>query len=171
VTGGESAGAYFALFTAAIAKNKKYYDLFHIDFLYKDIFDVKAAVLICGALDLASLPESKFPCMTLFLQAYTGFTKKELKNKTPNEKLSSGSGVLAIGENFPPCVIIAAKKDLLKEQSDRLQKRFEELRIPHLYLLAGGGVLSLHAFPIAADTKRGRKLINKTLEFLQNNIK
>ncbi len=161
--GGESAGGYFIFYMATMAKDHTLYDKLGIDFKHRDEFDVKAVVSNCGAIDFATLIDSKFFGMKYMINAFTGYSHKEIRANLDKDEIKILSPV--VKESFPPTMLICAKSDFLKVESYAMAKKFDELGVTYK-LHETGGILSMHAFPLATIEKRGKACLKDTIEFI-----
>ena len=165
VLAGESAGAYFCTYIAAILKNKNLFDELGISFKYKDIFNIKALVLFNGAYNAISLADSTFPNMNLYLEAFFGISGEKMKQNI--EKCFYFSPINFINENFPPSVVVQGKYDKLAIETKHLIKIFEEKNIPYQSFV-GVGIFGFHAFCIATRYKQPKMILDKTFKFIDN---
>lgn len=162
--GGESAGSYFIFYMAMMALDHGMYDKLGIDFKHRDDFKVTAMISNCGAINFETLADNKFPGMKYMINAFTGYSHKEIKANLDKEEIRILSP--EIHEGFPPTMLIYASKDYLKTESFAVAKRFDELRIPyHLYECTG--IISQHAWAIATCVKKGRECLNETIAFVK----
>ncbi|MDD4315650.1 MAG: alpha/beta hydrolase [Clostridia bacterium] len=165
VVGGESAGAYYSAFVAAVTKNRDLYDKLGISFKYRDSFDINACILLNGALDHSSMASSRFPNMTTFLNSFFDMTKKELLDPANGEKTLLFSPVNFIDSSFPPTVVGEGRYDGLKRESKAALKKLNELGIKHTSFMAEG-IVGIHGFCLASNTKEGKRCFKISLDFV-----
>jgi acetyl esterase/lipase len=168
VVGGESAGAYFSAFVAAATKRPSLFDEMGISFKYRDIFDIKACILLNGAFDAERLTASRFPNMATFLTSHFDMSRKEIAKG--GEKTKYFSPVAYVDEKFPPTVIGEGKYDGLKKESTAAKQRLAELGIKHTSFMATG-LVGIHGFCLAVNTKEGKRCFEHTLEFIKDTLK
>ena len=169
VLAGESAGGYYILECAALAKDKCLYDKLGIDFRHRDSFDVKALVSHCGCFDLKNLldkskPQSKFFDMELMACSFLGMDPDEARAylETPEGALSYPH----VTEAFPPAFIISAAKDWLRFEAYDLAEQYEKAGIRY-GTFEGTGIISQHAWTIATIVEKGRECFEKSYDFVK----
>jgi acetyl esterase/lipase len=168
VLAGESAGGYYILECAALAKDKTLFDTLGIDFRHRNEFDVRALVSHCGCFDLKNLldkskPQSKFFDMQLMACSFLGMDPDEAIAflETPEGSLSYPH----ITEAFPPAFIISASKDWLRFEAYDLAKQYEAAGLKY-ETFEGTGIISQHAWTIATIVEKGRECFLKSYEFV-----
>lgn len=169
VLAGESAGAYFCSYIAAISKNKQLYNEMNICFKYRDTFDVKACVLLNGAVDVERMATSTFLNMGLFLNAFFNMPRKALLKEENKEKLKYFSPMNFIDEKFPPSMVVMGAHDELAQDSYNLIEVFKKFNIKHDQFLAKG-LIGIHGFSLACKTKEGGQCLEKTMTFLKEHV-
>ena len=165
---GESAGGYFITYMAAMSLDHTLYDKLGIDFKHRDEFKVNALVSNCGAVDFGRLIDNKFLGIKYMINAFTGFSHKEIRANLDKDEIKILSP--EVKEGFPPTMLIYAKNDFLKTESFALQKRFDEIGTPYRMHCAEG-ILSMHAFPLATIEKRGKACLDDTVDFISQYAK
>ena len=172
VLAGESAGGYYILECAALAKDKSLFDTLGIDFRHRDAFDVKALVSHCGCFDLKNLideskPQSKFFDINLMVCSFLGMDLSEAKAylETPEGALSYPR----VTKDFPPAFIVSAAKDHLRFEAYDLAKQYEDAGIRY-ETFEGTGIISQHAWTIATIVEKGRDCFNKAYDFVMSII-
>lgn len=161
---GESAGGYFIAYMAAMALDHTLYDKLGIEFKHRDDFKVTALISNCGAVDINRLIDSKFPGMKYMLNAFTGYSHKEIRAGKDKDEIKILSPYVTKG--FPPTMLIYAARDYLRFESFAMEEQFKELGVPYA-MFKGEGIISMHAFPIATIEKRGKECLRQTLEFVK----
>ncbi len=161
---GESAGAFFVYYIAAVAKDRSLYDKLGIDFKYRDAFDVTAAISICGVSDLHRAIDTKFPDIKLMVNCFTDASLDDLRNKKEDEKIKLLSP--PVDGNVPPSVLIYATHDALRGETLYLKEKLDEHGVPNV-LLKADGVISAHAWAIMPLFKKSRLLLDETEKFLK----
>lgn len=166
IVAGESAGGYLAFYTAAFSKDRSLYDRLHVSFRYRDLFDVKAVVSVCGIGRTEDAAVSGFPGIALMLRSFFGKTKQERDLLPEAEKRLLDPPVNA---KVPPSVLIYAVKDPLKTATLRLAETLKQFEVPCL-LLKADGLISRHALAIAPLFRKSRQLLRETHLFLDSVI-
>ena len=131
-------------------------------------FKVSALVSNCGAVDFGRLIDNKFLGIKYMINAFTGFSHKEIRANLDKDEIKILSP--EVKEGFPPTMLIYAKNDFLKTESFALQKRFDEIGTPYRMHCAEG-ILSMHAFPLATIEKRGKACLDDTVDFISQYAK
>lgn len=162
--GGESAGSYFIFYMAMTSLDHSYYDKLGIDFKHRDEFKVSAMISNCGAINFDTLVDNKFPGIKYMMNAFTGYSYKEIKENKDKEEIKILSP--RIIEGFPPTMLIYASKDYLRSESFAAAKEFDRLGVPYKFY-EGTGIISQHAWPIATCVKKGRECLNETMSFVK----
>lgn len=162
---GESAGGYFVAETSVFSYNKDLLDRIGLKFKHRDEFSVSANIINCGAFDIVSLVDNEFPNMRLMIESYTNLTASIIREGAETEKIKLLSPSSFINEKFPPTFIIYAAKDKLQTESFKMDELLTKFNVPHA-MYKGEGIISMHAFPLATNTKRGKDCYNKTLDFI-----
>lgn len=162
--GGESAGSYFIFYMAMMSLDHTLYDKLGIDFKHRDEFKVTAMISNCGAINFETLVDNKFPGIKYMMNAFTGYSYKEIKENLDKEEIQILSP--RIIEGFPPTMLIYASNDYLRSETFAVAKRFDELGVPYR-LYEGTGIISQHAWAIATCVKKGRECLNETIDFVK----
>lgn len=169
VLAGESAGAYFASYLAAIAKDNSLYDKLGINFKYRDTFDVNACVLLNGAYDAKELAGIRFINMKTFIYCYYGVNAKEILKNPDDERFEYFSPIKFIGSNFPPTVVGRGRHDGLDAESERLVKLFEKKGIKYVSFMAEG-LIGIHGFCLAVNVKEGKRCFEEMFSFVKEEL-
>ena len=125
---GDSAGGHILSLFCAMCANPEYAAKY--SFKTPEGFMPKAIALNCGVYDFDFQNESAGSTMTLM-------KKYILPKKGTAEELYEISTVNYITWQFPPCYIMTANEDFLKEQPNGLMQKLEEAGVPYVYKLYG----------------------------------
>lgn len=125
---GDSAGGHILSLFCAMCANPEYAAKY--SFKTPEGFMPKAIALNCGVYDFDFQNESAGSTMTLM-------KKYILPKKGTEEELYEISTVNYITWQFPPCYIMTANEDFLKEQPNGLMQKLEEAGVPYVYKLYG----------------------------------
>ena len=172
VLAGESAGGYYIMMLAAMAKDKSLFDSLGIEFRHKDEFDVKVLVSHCGCFDLPNLLDdrklqSKFPDIKMMASTYLGKPQDEAK-----EYLKTGAGQLSyphVTADFPPAFIVWAERDYLRYEAFDLIETYRSLGIPYCEYKASG-IIGNHAWSIATVVEKGRECFRCAYDFVMKQL-
>lgn len=172
VLAGESAGGYYIMMLAALAKDKSLFDKLNLTFKHKDEFDVKCLVSHCGCYDLKNLIDrdklqSKFPDMKMMVTSFLGKNVSEAKSylETDDGRLSYPH----ISADFPPAFIIWACRDYLRYEAFDMIEKYKEYGIDYEEFEANG-IIGNHAWSIATVVEPGRECFRKALDFVNKHI-
>lgn len=165
--GGESAGSYFIFYVAMMSLNHELFDRLNVEFRHKDEFAVSAMISNCGAINFDTLVDNKFPGIKYMINAFTGYSHKEIREGGDREEIRILSPQIC--EGFPPTMLIYASNDHLQSESFAVAKRFDELGVPYAFY-KGTGIISQHAWPIATCTKKGKDCLAKTMQFVKRYV-
>ena len=122
---GDSAGAHILSLFCIMCTNPSY--AANYSFNPPENFCPKAVALNCGVYNLSTERAG------VLLQ----IKKDILPRKGIEEELYSVSPIHFIDKNFPPCYIMTANEDFLRDQTEELEKKLKELAIPYTYTLYG----------------------------------
>ena len=125
---GDSAGGHILSLFCAMCANPEYAAKY--SFKTPEGFMPKAIALNCGVYDFDFQNESAGSTMTLM-------KKYILPKKGTAEELYEISTVNYITWQFPPCYIMTANEDFLKEQPNGLMQKLDEAGVPYVYKLYG----------------------------------
>ncbi len=171
VLGGESAGAYFASYIAAITKNKELFSKNSIDFCRENEFKISSLVLINGAYSINEILKAKAPFCKSYVKAFFNLTNKDLKNKDILN-CNDYSPLNYIKNNFPPTIVIRGKYDAFDLGTKTLLKVLNDEEVEYS-LYTTKGVAGLHAVsivPISKDAIKAQKFTAEKLkEYLKDN--
>ncbi len=164
VIAGESAGAYFASYIAAITKDKSLYAQNNIDFQLKNEFEVKATVLINGAYGIEIL-KSKVPFCKSYMKAFFDLKNEDFKKEEILKK-KIFSPLNYIKNDFPQTVVIRGKYDIFDIGTKSLLETLDNEKVKYS-LYTTKGIAGLHAFsiiPISKDAVSAQYFTIKKLE-------
>lgn len=168
VIAGESAGAYFASFIAAITCDKSLYRQNSIDFQHINEFKVGCTVLINGAYSINEILKAKAPFCKTYVKAFFDLTNKDLKDKQVICK-QDFSPLGFIKNDYPPTVVIRGKYDAFDLGTKTLLNVLDSAGANYS-LYRTKGIAGLHAvciIPISKDAVRSQKFtVGKIKEYL-----
>lgn len=172
VIAGESAGAYFASYIAAITKNKSLYEQNNIDFRLKNEFEVGATVLINGAYSISEILQVKAPFCKTYVKAFFDLKNADLKKEEIIKK-EIFSPLNFIKNDFPKTIVIRGKYDIFDIGTRTLLKILDAEKAEYS-LYTTKGIAGLHAFsiiPISKDAVSAQQFtIDKLEQYLQENV-
>lgn len=151
---GESAGAYFALYIAAITRDKSLYQQYNIDFRRKSGFDVRALALINGSYRVQDILQANAPFVRQYVKAFFNLNNRDLKNNAVINRLEFNP-VDYINADFPKCVVIGGKHDVFGRGTRTLLRVLTEQEARHSVHMVTG-FAGLHAVSISLLTSRAR---------------
>lgn len=125
---GDSAGGHILSLFCVMCSNPEY--AARHSFKVPEGFMPKAVALNCGAYDMN--PESNPTGNTLSLMK-----GDILPNKGTDEEFRAISPVNFITEKFPPCFVMTANQDFLKDQASALMEKLDEAGAQYVYKLYG----------------------------------
>lgn len=166
---GESAGAYFCAYLAAIAKNPSLYADLNIDFKYQNDFDVKCLILLNGAFDAQRLAVSKFLNMGLFLHSFFDMPREDLLKEKNKEKTKYFFPLNYINQNFPPCALVKGAHDELGQDTDSFARLLTDMGVPCVSATAKG-LVGIHGFCLAVKTKEGKRCLDIVMDFVNKTL-
>jgi acetyl esterase/lipase len=158
---GNSSGSQITSQVAAIETNPAYSRDLHISpALEKGA--LRGVILNCGAYDMASLKNVRFPFIRVGLWTYTGYRDW---TKFPN--IDQLSTIKHITSDFPPVFITAGDDDPLEPQSPPFAAELRRHNVPVTTLFwEGSGKKLQHDYQFELDRPEGRKAFNETAAFL-----
>lgn len=166
VVGGESAGAYFSTYIAAMTKQKQLYEQFNADFRHKNDFLVDSLVLINGAYNIEDIVKAKAPFKKTFVKAFFNLTNNDLKCKDIAQK-KQFSPLNYIESNFPKSVVIQGKYDVFGMGTKSLIKTFDEKSVDYSLLVAKG-IAGCHAVSIVPVSKNAICVQKQTIKIIKD---
>ena len=164
--GGESAGVYYAAFVAAIAKDKSILKKLNLPEMRHPEFDVKVNMFNCGAVDLKKMLLDGFPDVELMVEAYTGYSEKEIRAGKRDRELDEISPLSYIRGNFPPTFMIYGSLDSLRFNTFEMQKLMETYRIPHEVYCGRGLFYGQHTTAMILKSKKAFRIFDITLSYM-----
>ncbi len=166
IFGGESAGVYFGMILNFIANHKEVLDIMGLKFRHADEFKISANVFNCGAFDMRSLASSKFPNMDIMVESLTDIPVKDIREGLAEDRINVIYPEKFLDENFAPTFIICAEHDALIVDSYALKAKFDKLGVKNELLKCTGALYGRHAFAVSTVTPTGRKILEKTQDFV-----
>ena len=159
---GDSAGAHILSLYCLLCTNPEYAARYA--FKAPEGFAPKAVALNCGAYDFELIKSSTSNTMQLM--------KDVLPKKGSPEELYQISTVNHITEHFPPCYIMTANGDFLREQPESLKKILDEKQVPYVYKLYGDDTNPLgHVFHLNMRNEMGKLCNDAECEFFKSMMK
>ena len=121
---GDSAGAFYACFLAALQDSAALQELFECKFTAR----ITATVLNCGVYDMTAYLHKRSPLYKSVCKEFLGVPPK----KAVHSKYLDGINLLShVGQNFPSSFVIYAKKDVFcKGQGEQLVQKLQEQQVP-----------------------------------------
>lgn len=168
VISGESAGGYYIMYAAAVAKDKSLLEKAGLHFRHADDFTVTAIVDHCGCYNLPALlddnkKQSNFPDMKMFITSFLGMEEEEAKAwlQTPEGQFSYPHPTA----DFPPMFVIRCCRDWLRFEAMDLMEDLERLGVPY-GSFEGTGIIGNHAWSIATIVEKGRQCLRESFDFV-----
>lgn len=172
VVGGESAGAYFSSYIAAMTVDKSLYSQNNIDFRRKNEFKLSSVVLINGAFKSVDVLKVKAAFSRTFIKAFYDFKRANLKDKEILNENKLHCPFNFIDSSFPPSIVIRGKYDIFDSGSSKLIEIFEKQNVNHRVFLSKG-LAGLHAGTIVMNFRYSKKALKfiteKMIEFSNAN--
>ena len=157
---GDSAGAHILSLFCVMCSNPEYAATYK--FKVPEGFMPKAVALNCGVYDIN--PESQPTGSTLALMK-----KQILPNKGTDEEFRSISSVNFITEKFPPCYIMTANEDFLREQPKALMPKLDAAGVSYQYKLYGDDTNRLgHVFHLDMYNETGKLCNDEECAFFRS---
>ncbi len=157
---GDSAGGHILSLFCVMCSNSEYATKY--DFKVTEGFIPKAVALNCGVYDMN--PKNNLNERTLYLM-------KELilANNGTDEEFCLISSVNFITEKFPPCFVMTANKDFLKEEAPSLIAKLEENGVQYIYKLYGDeNNLLEHVFHLDMHNVTGKQCNDEQCAFFRS---
>ena len=164
--GGESAGAFYAAFVAAIAKDKTILKKLGLPAMRHSEFDVKVNMFNCGAVDLKKMLISGFPNAELMVEAYTGYSAKEIRAGKRDRELDEISPLSYIRSDFPPTFMIYGSWDSLRYNTFEMRQLMETYHIPHEVYRGRGLFYGQHTTAMILKSKKAFQIFDITLSYM-----
>ena len=159
---GDSAGAYYAAMLCAASVNPSLLEKLNIDIDIKP----RAAILNCGLYDVQKSLDGKM-LLDIDKRVFNQFTGKDVRFFDEYVYKDFCSPLNFINENFPPSLIIYAKKDVFcKGQSEAL---IEKLYDKNVYVKSffSQSFVANHCFSFMWKTRQAKQANELTLSFLK----
>ena len=160
---GDSAGGHILSLFCVMCSNPEYAAKYA--FKVPERFMPKAVALNCGVYNIN--PESQPAGSTLTLMK-----KSILPKGGTDEELRAISTVNFITEKFPPCYLMTANEDFLREQPKDLMEKLDAVGVPYVYKLYGDETNVLgHVFHLDMYNETGKLCNDEECAFFRNYIK
>lgn len=154
---GDSAGAQIIGLYAAMITNDAYGKTY--PFVYPKNLKIRALGMNCGKYNAIN-------------DAASGFFKDLMPHKGTEEEKRMISVVEHIGEAFPPCYILTANEDFLKEEPNDLIKVLKERGIEYDYKMYGSEDKPLyHVFHCDIKTEDAKQANDDEIQFFRKHLK
>lgn len=164
---GESAGGYYAMYAALMAKDKGLLPKLGLAPMRHTDYDVKACLLNCPCTDLKLTATSGFPAADLFMKAYVGRSLQEIKAGTCNAELAGKSPMTYVGADFPPTFLIYGQLDQLRFNALALADRLKEKGVDHFLYKSTGIFYGQHTTTMIFKGKKAFACFEAALAFLK----
>lgn len=159
---GDSAGGHILSLFCLLCTNPEYAAGY--DFKAPEGFVPKAVALNCGAYDFELIKSSASNTMQLMQDV--------LPKKGKPEEFYQISTANHITEHFPPCYIMTANEDFLREQPEPLKKALDEKKVPYVYKLYGDDSNPLgHVFHLDMRNETGKLCNDEECRYFKAMIK
>lgn len=157
---GDSAGGHILSLFCAMCANSEYAAKY--SFKMPEGFMPKAIALNCGVYDLQFQNQEAGSTMTLMKKCI-------LPQKGTAEELYEISTINYITPQFPPCYIMTANEDFLKEQPNGLMQKLDEAGVPYVYKLYGDEDNRLgHVFHLDMRNETGKICNDEECAYFRN---
>ena len=163
VVTGDSAGAFYACFLAALQDSAQLQELFEC----KLDTCVTAAVLNCGVYNLADYLKKRAPLYKSVCTEFLGVPPKMAQTS----KYLPGVNLFAhISEKFPPSFVIYAKKDVFcKGQGEKLLKKLQENNVA-FESIHSSTLFDNHTYSLVWRSRVAKKTNAQMLHFLNQHF-
>lgn len=155
---GDSAGGHILSLFCILCTNPDYAAKY--DFITPDSFVPKAVALNCGVYDVKLAVSG------------ASNTKKLMKDVLPGRGTPEEFGLISpvdhVTEKFPPCYIMTANEDFLKDQPKPLMEKLDQLHVPYKYKMYGdeSNVLG-HVFHLDMRDEIGKLCNDEQCEYFR----
>lgn len=164
---GESAGGYYAMYAALMAKNKSLLSRLGLAPMRHAEYDVKACILNCPCTDLKLTALSGFPAADLFMQAYVGRSLAEIKAGACDEELKEKSPLTYVEADFPPTFLIYGQLDQLRFNALALADRLKGKGVDHTLYKSTGIFYGQHTTTMIFKGKKAFTCFEAAMEFMR----
>lgn len=163
---GESAGGYYAMYAALMAKDKSLLNKLGLAPMRHGDYDVKACVLNCPCTDLKLTAVSGFPAADLFMQAFVSRSLADIKTGAFDAELSEKSPMTYVEASFPPTFLIYGQLDQLRFNALALAERLKEKGVPHTLYKSTGIFYGQHTTTMIFKGKKAFACFEAAMNFL-----
>lgn len=163
VTTGDSAGAFYACFLAALQDSEQLQELFEC----KIDARITATVLNCGVYDMTAYLDKKLAIYKSICVEFLGVPPQQ----AAKSKYVNGVNLVShVTEKFPPSFVIYAKQDVFcKGQAEKLLKKLRENNVP-VESVYSSTLLDNHTYSLVWSSKVAQQTNKKMLEFLNKHF-
>ncbi len=164
--GGESAGGYYAMYAALLAKDKYLLERLGFEPMHHSEYDVKACILNCPCTHLKLTALSGFPEAELFMNAYVNLSMDDIKKGNCNDVLDEKSPLTYVEDNFSPTFLIYGQFDKLRNNALALAERFKEKHVRHTLYKGTGIFYGQHTTHMIFKGKKAFKCFEQVMELI-----
>lgn len=164
VVTGDSAGAFYACFLAALQDSVELQELFEC----KIDARITATVLNCGVYDMTAYLDKKRPIYKSVCVEFLGVPPREA---VKSRYLKGVNLVSHVSEKFPPSFVIYAKRDVFcKGQAEKLLEKLHESNVP-VESVYSSTLLDNHTYSLVWRSKVAQQTNKQMIEFLNKHFK
>ncbi len=163
VVTGDSAGAYYACFLAALQDSE------YLQQLYECKLDatVTATVLNCGVYNMKMELKKKSPLINGVCRELTGM---DVEDAVESRYFKGLTLTTHITENFPQTLLVYSESDIFcKGQGEGLRRKLKKLNVP-MQCICGKTVFDNHTYSLIWITSMARQTNDKIIEFLNKHF-
>lgn len=155
---GDSAGGHILSLFCLMCTNPEYAATY--SFKASEGCVPKAVALNCGVYDFELVKNGE--------SSTTALMKGVLPKKGSPEEFYQISPINHVTEHFPPCYIMTANEDFLREQPESLKKALDEKKVPYQYKLYGDDSNPLgHVFHLDMRNETGKLCNDEECEYFR----
>lgn len=162
---GESAGVFYAMYLAAISKNKGITEKLGICRMQHEEFDVKAVFSNCGAVDMENFAHCNFPNAMLDTAAFSGFTEEEIAAGIRDDALRVLNPMNYMDSSFPPTLLMYGFFDELRSNTFILKEHFDRTHVPYVIYCCKGIFYGQHTSNIIFKYKKAHRIFGQVIKF------
>lgn len=167
--GGESAGVYYAMFLAAIARDSSILAKIGLGSIKPLNCDFTCVLSNCGAVDFAQIATCKFPNSDIFVEAFTGYDIEDVLADKYTEELRNTSPLSYITSNYPPVMLMYGSWDELRHSTFQIKEYFDKIGVNYSLYKCTGFFYGQHTSTMITWGKKAFKVIDDILKFLWHN--
>ena len=163
VVTGDSAGAYYACFLAALQHSEYLQRLYECNINV----NVTATVLNCGVYNMKTELKNKMPLTNGVCRELTGMDVEQAIKSKYYKGLTLTTHV---NENFPETLLIYSETDIFcKGQGECLRRKLRRVKVP-VQCICGKTVFDNHTYSLIWITSMARQTNEKIIEFLNKHF-